>query len=171
MKAEGFVTVMAGSLVCNLPGADWRFSIRRVDGSGYGHFFDFHQKEVLAIDIAAYLPNWESLQWMEIKDSVLGKSESYVKDVEFKVNVQSIENGTKNHKEVVEAFLTFMRTAKTLTPPKVGFVIMNPLTGKPMKQTPDGILLEDKFFSTKEELELFVQQHWQNSIFCAEVKT
>jgi len=63
-----------------------------------------------------------------------------------------------------------MRTAHTAAPPKVGFVITNPLTGKPMKQTPDGLSLDDKVFPTKEELELFVQQHWQNAVFCAEVK-
>jgi hypothetical protein len=170
MNAEGFATVMAGSLACNMPGADWHFSIRRVDGSGHSRFFDFHKKEVLATDIAAYLPNWETLQWTEIKDNLLGKSESYARDIEFKVNVQSTEIGTKSHKEVVEAFRAFMRTAHTAALPKVGFVITNPLTGNPMKQTPDGISLDDKVFSTKEDLELFVQQHWQNAVICAEVK-
>ena len=170
MKAEGFTTVMEGSLACSMPGADWYFSIHRVDGSGYSRFADFHEKEVLATDIAAYLPNWEKLQWTEIKGSLPGKSESYAKDDEFKINVQSTENGTKSHKEVVEAFRDFMRTAQAAVSPKVGFVITHPLTGKPMKKTPDGISLDDKVFSTKEELELFVQQHWQNAVFCAEVK-
>ncbi|MCX7110281.1 MAG: hypothetical protein NTX45_09160 [Proteobacteria bacterium] len=31
-----------------------------------------------------------------------------------------------------------------------GFVIMNPLTGHPMKQTPSGMSLENVTFSTKE---------------------
>lgn len=170
MKAEGFSTVMAGSLACSVPGADWHFSIRRIDGSAHSPFFNFHKKEVLPTDIAAYLPNWETLQWTEIKDSVFGKSESYAKDIEFKVNVQSAEGSAKNHKEVTEAFLAFMRSGNQSNPPKVGFVIMNPLTGKPLKQTPDGISLEDTVFFTQEELELFVRKHWPNTVYCAEGK-
>lgn len=111
MKAKGFATVMAGSLACSVADADWHFSIRRVDGKTHGPFFDFHGKEVSPDDVAKFLPNWEKLKWTEINDSILGKSESYAKDLEFKINVQSTENGTKTHKEVVEAFLAFMRNA------------------------------------------------------------
>lgn len=111
MKAEGFATVMAGSLACSVTDADWHFSIRRVDWKTHGPFFNFHGKEVSASDVAKFIPNFKSLQWTEIKDSILGKSESYTKDQEFKVNVQSTEGGSKNHKQVVEAFLQFMRNA------------------------------------------------------------
>lgn len=111
MKAECFATVMAGSLACRVTDADWHFSIRRVDGKTYGSFFDFHEKEVSASDIAKFIPNIESLQWTEIKNSILGKSESYTTDQEFKINVQSTEGGSKNHKQVEEAFLKFMRNA------------------------------------------------------------
>ncbi|SDW95379.1 hypothetical protein [Nitrosomonas communis] len=54
--------------------------------------------------------------------------------------------------------------------PAVGFVIINPLTGRPVKETPDGIALENKVFSTKEELEKFVDEHWKNPMFCAEIQ-
>jgi|GEM_PF-2077872 len=54
--------------------------------------------------------------------------------------------------------------------PAVGFVITNPLTGQPMKETPDGISLENKVFPTKDELEKFVNAHWENPVFCAEGK-
>jgi hypothetical protein len=49
-----------------------------------------------------------------------------------------------------------------------GFVIINPLTGRPMKQTPQGISLEGIYFPTKEELEEFVNQHWTNPVFMAD---
>lgn len=116
MKAEGFATVMAGSLACSVADADWHFSIRRVDDKTHGPFFDFHEKEVSPSDVATFIPNFESLQWTEIKDSILGKSESYAKDQEFKVNVQSTEGGSKSHKVVVEAFLAFMRDAEHVVP-------------------------------------------------------
>ena len=170
MKAEGFTTVMGGSLACSIKGEDWNFSIRRVDGTNHGPFYEFHNKEVSANDVAVFLPNWASLDWIEIKDSMLGKSESYAKDVEFKVNVQSSERSTKNHKEVVEAFMAFMQTATPLTRPGTGFIITNPLTGNPLKRTPDGISLEGKIFATKEELEQFVNEHWTNAVFVKEGK-
>jgi hypothetical protein len=111
MRAKGSATVMAGSLSGSIPDADWHFSIRRVDGKTHGLFFDFHKKEASAADVAKYLPNWEALQWTEINDSTLGKSEFCAKDLESKVDVQLAENGSKTHKEVVEAFLTFLRSA------------------------------------------------------------
>jgi len=91
--------------------ADWHFSIRRVDGKTQGDFYELHDKEVLPSYFAKYVPNWQQLEWTEIKDSMMSKSESYAKDTEFKVNVMSRENGTKSHGEVVEAFLTFMSGA------------------------------------------------------------
>jgi hypothetical protein len=54
--------------------------------------------------------------------------------------------------------------------PTVGFVITNPFTGQLFKKTPDGISLEDKVFAKKEELEQFVDEHWGNPVFMAEVK-
>jgi len=51
-----------------------------------------------------------------------------------------------------------------------GFVIMNPLTGRPMKQTPSGMSLENVTFSTKEDLVKFVDEHWENPVFMADGK-
>ena len=109
MKAKGFVAVFAGCLAWSITDADWHFSIRRIDGRTHRPFIDFNGKEVSATDVAKFLPNWNSLQWTEIKDSMSVKSESYGIDDEFKVNVQSTEDGSKTHIEVVDAFLEFMR--------------------------------------------------------------
>jgi hypothetical protein len=109
MNVKGFVTVFAGCLACSIADADWHFSIRRIDGRTHWPFSDFNSKEISVSDVANYLPNWNSLQWTEIKDSMTVKSESYGVDVEFKVNVQSTEDGSKTHREVIDAFLEFMR--------------------------------------------------------------
>lgn len=109
MNAEGFATVMAGSLALSIAEADWHFSIRRIDGKIYGPFFDFHGKKVSVKDIAKFLPNWETLHWTEIPDGLLSKSESYAEDVDFKVYVQATQDSKKSHKEVVDAFIKFMR--------------------------------------------------------------
>lgn len=57
-----------------------------------------------------------------------------------------------------------------LNHPAIGFIIINPFTGRPVKETPDGISLENKVFSTKEELKKFVDEHWNNHVFCIETK-
>ncbi len=54
--------------------------------------------------------------------------------------------------------------------PKIGFVITHPLTGLPIKKTPDGISLKDKVFSSEEALKQFINEHWKNAVFCADVK-
>jgi hypothetical protein len=46
-----------------------------------------------------------------------------------------------------------------------GFVIMNPLTGRPMEKTPGGMSLEGVTFTSKDELLKFVEQHWNNPVF------
>ncbi len=51
-----------------------------------------------------------------------------------------------------------------------GFVIMNPFTGLPMKETPSGMSLENVTFSTKEELLKFVDEHWKNPVFMVDGK-
>ena len=51
-----------------------------------------------------------------------------------------------------------------------GFVIMNPLTGHQMNQTPSGMLLKNVTFSTKEELVKFVDEHWENPEFMTDGK-
>lgn len=111
MIAKGFATVMAGSLACSIDGADWHFSIRRVDDKTHGPFFDFHQKDVRPSDVATFVPNWESLTWSPLKDSMLGKSESVAKDTEFRINVLSNGSGGKTHEEVVQQFLAFMKSS------------------------------------------------------------
>jgi len=108
MKAEGFASGQAPTLYVSIADEDWHFSIRRVDGKTHNPFYDYRGKEVSASDIAKFLPNWRTLQWTEIKDSPLDKSQSCAKDVDFRVTVQSVEGGAKTHKEVVEAFLAFM---------------------------------------------------------------
>jgi hypothetical protein len=111
MRAEGFTTPSEGSLVCRVPDADWYFTIRRKDERTHIPFAEFNKKEVKGADVATkYLPNWEKLRWQGIKRDAIGKNESVAKDVEFKVIVHSTDEGSKTAKEIIEAFLDFMRS-------------------------------------------------------------
>jgi len=113
MKAECIANEASGSLICSIPDADWYFTIRHIDGRILGTFSDFHMKEMEGIDIATrYLPHWKALFWTKIHRGALGKSESFARDVEFKIIVHSTDKGSKTHNEIVEAFLDFMRGAQ-----------------------------------------------------------
>lgn len=51
-----------------------------------------------------------------------------------------------------------------------GFVIVDPLTGRPMKETPSGLSLKNMIFPTKEDLVKFVDEHWENPVFMTDGK-
>ncbi len=109
MTTQAFATIVGNSLLCTIPETDWHFFIRRLDGEIHVPFSKFHKKQISPADVTQYIPNWKTLRWTRIKDSILGKHESYAKDVEFEINVYSTEKSPKKHQEVVEAFLEFMR--------------------------------------------------------------
>lgn len=109
MKGKGFGLVMAMGLDVSIADADWSFSIRRVDGKPHGSFLEFHEKQVTPSNVGSFFPNWEQLKWTQIDNTVLTKSVSYAEDSEFKINVESVQDGTKTHAEVISAFLAFMQ--------------------------------------------------------------
>ena len=47
--------------------------------------------------------------------------------------------------------------------------ITNPLTGKPIEKTPDGISLEGVTFTNKDAAWKFITEHWENPMEMAEV--
>jgi hypothetical protein len=107
-KCTSQVVGIGNKLLCTVESADWHFFIRRLDGENYVPFSEFHKKEMTSADVAKFIPNWHTLRWIKIKNSMAGKSESYAKDAEFQVNVYSAEDSLKKHEEIVESFLTFM---------------------------------------------------------------
>lgn len=109
MTGKSVATIVGKSLLNSVIGEDWHFFIRRLDGELHVPFSAFHKKEMPPASVAQYLPNWKTLRWTKIKNNILGKSESYAKDVEFEVNVYAGEKSTKTHQEIVDAFMAFMR--------------------------------------------------------------
>ena len=110
MKTTAFANIVGNSLLCTLADADWLFFIRRLDGQTHVPFSMLYKKQISPANIATFIPNWKTLRWVKIKDSILGKHESYAKDVVFEINVYSTEHSPKKHQDVIDAFLEFMRT-------------------------------------------------------------
>lgn len=109
MTTNAFSTVVGNSLLCTVPEADWHFFIRRLGGETYVPFSKFHRKTISPSGVVQYIPNWKTLRWTRIKNSILGNHESYAKDIEFEINVYSTEKSPRKHQEVVDVFLGFMR--------------------------------------------------------------
>jgi hypothetical protein len=104
----GVGVIIGDSLLCSFSGEDWHFFLRRLDRERHVPFSAFHKKPISPADVAKYFPNWHKLRWTKIKNSMLGKSESYAKDDEFEVNVYVAESSKKKHQDAVDAFLAFM---------------------------------------------------------------
>lgn len=51
-----------------------------------------------------------------------------------------------------------------------GFTITNPLTGKPIATTPDGLSLAGVTFNSTEAAEKFIFQHWAAPVLTKEVQ-
>jgi hypothetical protein len=108
MNEKCFATVVENRLLCSLIDADWHFFIRRLDAENSVPFSEFHKKEITSAGVSKFIPNWRTFHWNKIKNSMAGKSESYAKDVEFEINIYSLEHSTKKHQDVVDAFIAFM---------------------------------------------------------------
>ncbi len=108
MAVKSSSVVVGNSLLCTLPDADWHFFIRPLNGENFIVFSNFHRKTVGSTDVVKFIPHWKTLRWIKIKNSQLGKSESYLKDTEFEINVYATPQSQKKHQEVVDAFLAFM---------------------------------------------------------------
>jgi len=51
------------------------------------------------------------------------------------------------------------------------FTITNPLTGKALEKTPDGINLQGITFKSQEEAEKFIFEHWPRAVLMEECKS
>lgn len=109
MTVKSSAVVVGNSLLCNVSNEDWHFFIRHLNGENQVAFSVFHRKKVGTKEVEKFIPHWKTLQWIRIKNSQLGQSESYAKDTEFEVNVYASVSSTKKHSEVVKAFLEFMQ--------------------------------------------------------------
>lgn len=108
LKGWGVVMAGNGGLVVTMPRDDWGFLVRRTDLRPDEVFLAYHGREVLAREVARFLPNWAILRWVRVPDGLLTRSESTAIDGEFQVTVSAEPLSSKHHEAVIEAFLRFM---------------------------------------------------------------
>lgn len=110
MNLKGEVTLMGQSLVAAAD--DWYLIIRRVNGKSDPKFNAHHEQQIAPSAIAAFVPNWKSLAWNEIRESIFSHAESYAKDAEYKINVVAkADRSPLSHEQVRAKFNEFMQGA------------------------------------------------------------
>ena len=119
MIGRGNVINSGHGIEIYISNADWHLLIRRSDLASHSAFFDLHDKVVGASDISVYLPNWRVLGWAHVPHHALARSESYARDGQFEVYVQAAVNSSKDHQQVIDAFLQFMQDSAELKRPPV----------------------------------------------------
>ena len=108
MSIKGFVGVMGSSLQFGESGK-WQATIRRINDRIENSFPDYHNKEITPSIVKQYIPNWQNFAWNEIKDSILlGKSESFANDKNFKINISGSEKTNFSHEDIKNMFFEFM---------------------------------------------------------------
>jgi hypothetical protein len=110
MNLKGEAMLMSQSLTA--AAEDWYLSIRRVNGKSDPKFNAYHDQQIAPSAIATFVPNWKSLEWNEIRESMFSRAESYAKDAEYKVNVAARAEGSSlSHEQVRSKFIEFMQGA------------------------------------------------------------
>jgi len=104
----GLTTPGMAGLEVTIPGEDWRFLLRRVSLASDSVFSSYHGTPLRSRDIARFLPNWSDLSWTAVPDSFLSHSESCAQDITYQVNAWALLNSTKQHHDVIYAYLQFM---------------------------------------------------------------
>ena len=106
----GIGTAMAGfsGLEVRIEGQAWTILLRRADFSADESFKTRHGATLGARELAHYLPNWKRLNWAEIPDNYVTRSQSWARDMPYQVNVQGAFGGSLTHAQVRAAFLAFM---------------------------------------------------------------
>ena len=108
MTGSGSVLPSAAGLVVSIGAQGWCFTLRRADLRSADIFFKYHGKEIAAADVSRFLPNWRSLNWIQVPRSLLSPNELSAVDGEYAISLSGDSTGDMERNELVGAFLRFM---------------------------------------------------------------
>lgn len=110
MVFRGDATYMGTSLELSSRGVQWSLSIRGVDGNNDARFLKHDGKPVTAEDIVAFLPNWQTIVWQRLPDSMFSQSASHAADLAYELDIAAVRDSALSHDDVINAFEAFMTT-------------------------------------------------------------
>ena len=86
-------------------------SIRRADGRSDPLFVAFNRKDVTAADVARFIPEWQTLTWRRIADSMFSRSKSRADGTAYEITVSSAGEPSSSHEAILGDFDRFMASA------------------------------------------------------------
>jgi hypothetical protein len=112
-EMTGVATAMAdfAGLAVKFEGHRWEFVLRRDDFAPEPRFGELHLKPIRALDVAAFLPHWDSLAWVPVPDNLLSRVECWARDWPYQINLRARAGSPLQHRDVIEAFRGFMAQA------------------------------------------------------------
>jgi hypothetical protein len=111
MTFIGEATVLGTSLEASAQGGAWHITIRRSDGRSDARFTEYNTKPVSAEAVSTFIPNWHSLVWRRIEDSMFSRGKSQAKAPDYQIAVAGTRDSSLSHEAVIGEFEQFMATS------------------------------------------------------------
>ena len=111
MTFIGEATVLGTSLEAVSPGGTWHITIRRADGRSDARFTAFNAKPVSAEAASTFIPNWRTLVWRRIEDSMFAHGKSQAEAPDYQIAVAGTRDSLLSHEAVMGEFEQFMATS------------------------------------------------------------
>jgi len=108
MTLIGEATVLGTSLEALTPGGTWHITIKRADGRSDARFTVYNAKPVSADAISTFIPNWRTLVWRRIEDSMFSRGKSHAEAPEYEIAVSCTRDSSLSHEAVIGEFEQFM---------------------------------------------------------------
>jgi len=111
MTFIGEATVLGTSLEASTHGGTWHITIRRADGRSDPRFTAYNAKPVSAEAVSTFIPNWRTLVWRPIEDSMFSRGKSQAEAPDYQIAVAGTRDSLLSHEAVMKEFEEFMATS------------------------------------------------------------
>ena len=108
---KGEATVMGTSLELSTHGVTWHITIRRADGRSDARFMAYNGKPVTAEDVSKFIPDWRTLAWRAIEDSMFSRSKLHAESSDYQIDISGTRDSSLSHEAVIRAFEEFMASS------------------------------------------------------------
>jgi hypothetical protein len=108
---KGEATVLGTSLEAGTPVGTWHITIKRADGRSDARFTAFNAKPVSAEAVSTFIPNWRTLVWRRIDNSMFSQGKSQAEAPVYQIAVAGTRGSLLSHEAVMGEFEQFMATS------------------------------------------------------------
>ena len=108
---KGEATVLGTSLEAGTPGGTWHITIKRADGRSDARFTAYNAKPVSGEAVSKFIPNWRTLVWRRIEDSMFSRGKSQAEAPDYQIAVSCTRDSSFSHEAVIGEFEQFMATS------------------------------------------------------------